>query len=864
VVSLSQKPEGRTVSEQAMEIDDGSTLKPGTRVDDYVIGAVLGQGGFGITYLVRDENLQKDFALKEFFPADLALRDGTRIRVRSRPNGESDFNWGLKKFYDEARLVAQFNHPNIVSVRRVFQANNSAYMLLDFIRGITLEHWLVERAEMPTQQELDQLTGPLLRALDVVHANKIWHLDISPDNIMMRAPNHTPVLVDFGASRFEMKQHSRLISALIFKSGYSAPEQYTSSVSRYGPWTDIYAFAATLYRAVSGCRPPEATMRSLADELGPAIVTAKGDYRSTFLSAIDWALKLRPSERPQSVAEWRRQLLGDAGAAVEVRSGGRDAPPGQEQHSAGHTRRKTHLIWGAVSAGVLVLAAGLAAAYFLHARPSSDEAAAKCARGRQPEEVVNACTLLIQREPTNALAYAYRGQMQIYLSEHARALDDANRAIQLDGRLPDGFVARAAWNRRFGDQENALKDLDRALAINGDHVEGLIGRGLVNASLGRKDEARRDTDRAIARLNEALLRSPEDARLYRLRGLMRANIQEFEAGIADYDHALKLDQDDAIALSGRGYVYSLKRDYDRAILDFNRSIELNSKYFGVYNTRGYALAQKSRLDEALADYTQALALCPLFAPAYRNRAYAYMAKRDYSRAIADFDEALKRNSRDASSFGGRGYARSEMWLLDEAIADLDRATTLKPDYYGALNNRGLAYFRKHDYPRAVADYTEAIKLNPGYVLAYHNRAWVYATQRDYDRAIADYDHLLQLNSADANALRGRGQMLVQKHDYSGAILDYDKAIGLNTNDAAAYRLRGYAYLQMNSNDRAIVDFDHALKLAPNDAVALNNRAVVHERRAERELAIADYKTALTIDPNNAFAMNALKRLGSAQ
>src|SRR5215472_17639979 len=131
-----------------MEIDE--TLKPGTRVDDYVIGAVLGQGGFGITYLVRDENLRKDFALKEFFPADLALRDGTRVRVRSRPNGESDFNWGLKKFYDEARLLAQFNHPNIVSVRRVFQANNSAYMLLDFIRGITFEQWLAERGKTPT------------------------------------------------------------------------------------------------------------------------------------------------------------------------------------------------------------------------------------------------------------------------------------------------------------------------------------------------------------------------------------------------------------------------------------------------------------------------------------------------------------------------------------------------------------------------------------------------------------------------------------------------------------------------------------------------------------------------------------------
>jgi tetratricopeptide (TPR) repeat protein len=852
------------ISEQAMETNDGTTLTPGTRVDEYVIGAVLGRGGFGITYLVHDENLQKDLALKEFFPEDLALRDGTRVRVRSRANGESDFNWGLKKFYDEARLLAQFNHPNIVSVRRVFQANNSAYMLLDFIRGITLEQWLMERAETPTQEELDQLTGPLLSALAVVHANKIWHLDISPDNIMMRAPDHTPVLVDFGASRFEIKQHSRLISALIFKSGYSAPEQYTSSISRYGPWTDIYAFGATLYRAVSGLRPTEATARSLADELEPAVVVARGNYRRRYLDAIDWALKLRPSERPQSVAEWRKQLLPDTSRHVEVLTQGRNGATTPAQDLTVAIHRKMPLGLRAIGAGVVVLVAGLTAAYFLSRQPQPDEAAEKCLRGNHPEDVVQACTLLIQRDPKNALAYAHRGQMLINLSEPTKALDDANRATQLDGQLPDGLVARGAWNRLFGDQETALKDLDRALAINGDYLEGLIVRALVYSNLGRKEEAKRDNDHAVARLNEALLGRPEDARLYRLRGLMRVNNQEFDAGIADYDHAIKLDQDDALAFSGRGYAYSLKRDYDRAITDFDRSIELNSKYFGVYNTRGYALAQKNRLDEALSDYTKALALAPRFAPAYRNRGYAYLAKRDYTRAIADFDEAVKLNFRDASAFGGRGYARSEMWLLDEAIADLDRATTLKPDFYGAFNSRGLAYFRKRDYTRALADYTEAIKLNPGYVTAYHNRAWAYGTQHDYDRAIADYDHLLQFNSADANALRSRGQMLVNKHDFARAIVDYDKAISLNVNDAAAYRLRGYAHLQMNSNDRAIADFDQALRLAPNDPVTLNNRAVVHERRAERELAIADYRTALTIDPNNAFAMNGLKRLGSAQ
>jgi serine/threonine protein kinase len=288
---------------------DPSVLPPGTKIDQYVISHVLGRGGFGITYLVRDEGLDKDFALKEFFPEDLVVREGTSLRFASKPNCEPDYKWGLRKFYDEARLLAQFSHANIVNVRRVFEANKTAYMLLDFIKGSTLEKWLQGLDSPPTQEELDLISAPLLSALELVHANRTWHLDISPENIMIRSADGAPVLLDFGASRFEMKQHSQLVSALVFKSGYSAPEQYTSNADRYGPWTDIYAFAATLYRGISGNRPREATARQLHDDQDPAARSAKGHYREKFLRAIDWALKLRPQERPQSIEAWRAQLL---------------------------------------------------------------------------------------------------------------------------------------------------------------------------------------------------------------------------------------------------------------------------------------------------------------------------------------------------------------------------------------------------------------------------------------------------------------------------------------------------------------------------------------------------------------------------
>jgi serine/threonine protein kinase len=242
---------------------DDSVLAVGTRIDQYEIIGLLGRGGFGITYLVRDDALQKEFALKEFFPEDLVRRDGNSIRFAAKTNSETDYKWGLSKFYNEARLLAQFSHPNIVSVRRVFEANGTAYMLLDFIKGATLEKWLQGLDSPPTQEELDLICTPLLNALELVHENRSWHLDVSPENIMIRSDGQ-PILLDFGASRYEIKQHSQLVSALVFKSGYSAPEQYTSNADRYGPWTDIYATGATLYRAIAGQRPTEATSRQLS------------------------------------------------------------------------------------------------------------------------------------------------------------------------------------------------------------------------------------------------------------------------------------------------------------------------------------------------------------------------------------------------------------------------------------------------------------------------------------------------------------------------------------------------------------------------------------------------------------------------
>ena len=168
-------------------------LAVGQMVGRYRVAAILGRGGFGITYLVRDEGLDKDFALKEFFPEDLVLREGTSLRFAAKPNSEADYQWGLRKFYDEARLLAQFNHSNIVNVRRVFEANKTAYMLLDFVKGSTLEKWLQGLDSPPTQEELDLIAAPLLNALELVHANRTWRSS-SPPPLDRDAAWHGPLV----------------------------------------------------------------------------------------------------------------------------------------------------------------------------------------------------------------------------------------------------------------------------------------------------------------------------------------------------------------------------------------------------------------------------------------------------------------------------------------------------------------------------------------------------------------------------------------------------------------------------------------------------------------------------------------------
>jgi serine/threonine protein kinase len=321
--------------------------------DSYRIERVIGSGGFGITYAAEDIHLGTIVAIKEYCPEEFGTRDE---RMRVRPKSERQkitFEWGLRSFLQEARTLARFRHPAIVRVTRVLEAHSTAYMVMDFEQGQDFETWLRGLERSPTQAELDRIAGPLLDALEMMHAQSFLHRDIAPDNIIVRADG-TPVLLDFGAARQAVAEKSLALTGIV-KTGYSPFEQYATDARLQGPWTDLYSLGATLYRAVAGRPPEEATLRVANDQLASADMVAKGSYRSSFLSAIDDCLKVRPADRPQSVAQLRPMLLAPAHVTApraETRKTGTTKP------TSVSPARRSMTLWWAVAAMIAVVASG--------------------------------------------------------------------------------------------------------------------------------------------------------------------------------------------------------------------------------------------------------------------------------------------------------------------------------------------------------------------------------------------------------------------------------------------------------------------------------------------------------------------------
>ena len=279
-------------------------LPMGTVLREWKIEEVLGVGGFGIVYKAQGIYFNELVAIKEYFPSSISERDAEDTVVPIDSEAEEVHALGLKKFVEEAKLLWNLStptrHPNIVSVRSLFEIHGTAYMVMDFEDGLSLSRMLKQGRRF-NERSLWNILQPIAEGLERAHRVGVLHRDIKPPNILINEDNR-PVLIDFGSARFEAAEATST-KVTFHTPPYAAIEQYVKTYPQ-GPWTDIYALGVVMYECITGEKPPEVLERLHAG-LGKPLSEGKWPgYGKKFLAAIDAAMVVKPDERPQSLTDW--------------------------------------------------------------------------------------------------------------------------------------------------------------------------------------------------------------------------------------------------------------------------------------------------------------------------------------------------------------------------------------------------------------------------------------------------------------------------------------------------------------------------------------------------------------------------------
>jgi tetratricopeptide (TPR) repeat protein/tRNA A-37 threonylcarbamoyl transferase component Bud32 len=856
-------------------LDGRLGLPADTVLDDaYRILRQIGSGGFGITYAAEDTRLGRTAAIKEYYPEEFGDRDPTmRVRPKSERH-KSTFDWGLTSFIQEARTLARFQHPSVVRVSRVFEAHSTAYMVMDFEQGQNFETWLRSLGRLPTQEELDRIVAPLLDALEIMHGEDFLHRDIAPDNIIIRTDG-SPVLLDFGAARRAVAERSRVLTGIV-KAGYSPHEQYATDNRMQGPWSDLYALGATLYRAVTGKPPEEAAVRMVDDRVAPTGRATTGDYRPGFLAGIDACLRVRPADRPQSVAE-TRELLFDVPKPTALATSG--------------TRR-----WAALAAGVVLMAVVGGVAEFARRQTNHGEqqasatAAAKKAADADVKRQEEA-RLEAERARREADAAAVRRKAEEAGLEQAflESVNNENWA-EAEGVAPRLLSAQPAHRSAhtfMGLAEfkagNYAQSNQHFLSAGGTPVNELtsiLARAWVYQAQGRTEEAL------------GILEAPSQpdwAQFYLRyhRALLTDAAGRAAAARVAYDRipkeaqrivrvSLAFARHAANAGDSRVALNILKTSVDKAkgeehpvVRDLRQRIEAGERPGLLVTTPTEGLAEAlygpgetltgDGKASAGAEYLHfALYLIPDSLFALTALANNYETVKRYEAAITTYDRVPKGNPLQLSIDIRKALNLAQLERIDEAQKLLEEVAREHPREIQPLDALGNIMRGSKRFAKAIDYYTRAIALidkpEAKHWTYFYMRGTCHERMKQWPEAEADLLRALQLNPDQPLVLNYLGYSWIdQNRNLKQALGMLEKAARLKPSDGYIADSVGWAQYRLGNFSEALRHIQRGVSLQPDDPVLNDHLGDVLWKLGQRSEARAKWEKALTLNPEPADA-----------
>ncbi|TNG03172.1 MAG: hypothetical protein EP297_00530 [Gammaproteobacteria bacterium] len=708
-------------------------LKVGYQLHWYTIDQVLGQGGFGITYLAHDNNLDQRVAIKEFLPTEFAARGEDNSVNPVTQDKDEVYRWALDRFLKEARTLAKFDHPNIVRVLAVFEANNAAYIVMRYETGETLEQHFNTHGIL-SESEILSILLPIIDGLELVHREGFIHRDIKPANIFIRE-DHSPVLIDFGAARQAIGEHTHNLTAMV-STGYSAIEQYYSKAEDQGAWTDIYGLASIAYYCLTGIRPVDAMTRGKdilagkADPYVPSMQAGQGHFTTAFLNAIDQGMQFMPEDRPQDLTTWKRYLVHTDISGEQVTQLANEAKVisttefAQSPQPIGMDRLlpRSRLI-GWVSTA-MVLAVFLATGMLLYDHKpdqqilNNDSFKSQTTKSK-PSQLVNKHAHSIP----SILVFPFRnigdnkeddyfidGMTEDIITDLSKLSSLLVIASQTSMSLKNRGISALEAGHELGTNyilDGSIRRLGSDLRINIQLIDVSNGAPLWAERYDKKlDNIFIILEEITNHIVEALALQ---LTLHEKKTFREVPEVDFEA----YDMFLK---------GQRNYNRRTKESVAEAIAAYLEAIRLDPTFARAYGAYAVALAMQYRmgwtdapnetLNRALEMAEKAVSIDSSIPQVHWALSYVNLRRKEYEKATKAVKEAISIAPNYADAHALLAVISNIQGNTEEAIKNIKKGMQINPYYsFEYPYNLGRAYYLSGDHPEAIVYLSKALEMN---------------------------------------------------------------------------------------------------------------------------------------------------------